>query len=52
MNEMTHTTAESSDDNKYFLEEQELWDNLGFERKTTTLCRSACDHPARPRAVS
>ena len=29
MNDMTKTNAESSD--KYFLEEQELWDNLGFD---------------------
>ena len=32
MSDITKTTAESSDDNnKYFLEEQELWDNLGFD---------------------
>ena len=29
MTDMTNTKAESSD--KYFLEEQELWDNLGFD---------------------
>ena len=29
MNEMNNTIARSSD--KYFLEEQELWDNLGFD---------------------
>ena len=29
MTDTTNTTAESSD--KYFLEEQELWDNLGFD---------------------
>jgi hypothetical protein len=29
MSDITNTTAESSD--KYFLEEQELWDNLGFD---------------------
>ena len=29
MSDVTNTTAESSD--KYFLEEQELWDNLGFD---------------------
>jgi hypothetical protein len=29
MSEMTNTTAEDSD--KYFLQEQELWENLGFD---------------------
>jgi hypothetical protein len=29
MSNMTNTNAESND--KYFLEEQELWDNLGFD---------------------
>jgi hypothetical protein len=29
MSDITNTTAENSD--KYFLEEQELWDNLGFD---------------------
>ena len=29
MSDMTNTTAESSD--KYFLQEQELWENLGFD---------------------
>ena len=29
MNDMTNTTAEPND--SYFLEEQELWENLGFD---------------------
>jgi len=29
MTDTTNTTVESSD--KYFLEERELWDNLGFD---------------------
>jgi hypothetical protein len=29
MNDMTNTTAEAND--SYFLEEQELWENLGFD---------------------
>ena len=29
MNDMTNTTAKASD--SYFLEEQELWENLGFD---------------------
>ena len=29
MSDITKTIAESSD--KYFLQEQELWDNLGFD---------------------